>query len=159
MTVHAAQTSFAVGATLRLSAQISEFGQPVEKVRVDATVFSPDGMIRALTLGAQAPGIYQTEIVAGVDGVWKALVRARGRTRAGHVFTREQLVSVVILAGGTRPQLPTDGAHELVSLVRCLMEEPGGKKWLDERGIDAKRLLACVGRGGTPDPKELNLLG
>ena len=156
MTARAAQTSFAVGATLRLSAQITEFGLPVDRVRVDAAVASPDGTMHAVALAPQAPGAFRAELVAGIDGVWKARVRARGWTRAGRLFTREQLVSAVILAGGSRPQPPTDDEHTLECLVRCLLEEPGGKRWLEERGIDARTLLACLARCRTPDAKELD---
>ena len=159
MTARAAQTNFGVGATLRLSAHITEFGLPVDRVRVDAAIASPDGTAHAVALIPHAPGAFRAELVAGTEGVWKARIRARGWTRAGRLFTREQLVSAVILAGGSRPQPSTDGEHALECLVRCLLAEPGGKRWLEERGIDARKLLACLARCRTPDAKELELLG
>jgi hypothetical protein len=100
-------------------------------------------------------------MVAGVSGVWRVHLRARGHSRAGGAFTREQLLSAVIVSGQRPPQPPSgDGDRTaLECLLRCLSSDPGGKRWLDERGIDAKRLTECLRRCRSGDAKELDRLG
>jgi hypothetical protein len=160
MTARATQTGFAPGTTLRLSAVISEFGLPVERARVEAEVGSPDGVVHRLPLAPNAPGAFAAQLVAGVAGVWRVHLRARGQTRAGRSFTREQLLSAVIVApGGRPPQPPADDQNTLACLLRCLARDPGGKRWLDERGIDPGRLIDCMGKCRTADATELDQLG
>jgi hypothetical protein len=161
MAARATQTSFLPGSTLRLSAVVTEFGLPVERVRVEADVVSPDGLHIRVPLVAHAPGAFAAELVAGVAGVWRVHLRARGHSRAGRSFTREQLLSGVIVSGQRPPQPPTgDGDRDaLECFLRCLIEDPGGTRWLEEHGIDGKRLIACVGKCRTVSARELDRLG
>lgn len=150
MSARATQTSFAAGATLRLDATLTEFGLPVDgRARVEAEVVRPDGVSFTIILAEHHPGAFHAEFVAGLDGVWRVCVRARGRTRGGRAFTREQLLSAAIIAGGSRPpQLPQPDRSVLECLLACLEREPGGRRWLEERGIDPKRLTECLDRCG-----------
>ena len=161
MEARATQTSFSPGSMLRVSAVLTEFGLPVERVRVDADVLSPDGLRVRVPLLAHAPGAFAAELPAAVAGVWRVHVHARGHSRTGLPFTREQLLTAVIVSGQRPPQPPPGGADRvtLECLLRCLFEDPGGKRWLKERGIDVKRLSACLGKCGTADDRELDRLG
>ena len=163
MTARATQTGFSPGSTLRFSAMLTEFGLPVEHVRLEATVVSPDGLLMRLPMPAHAPGAFAADMVAGVAGVWRVHVRARGVSRAGRPFTREQLLSAAIVSGQRPPQPPSSGGDSgrdaLECLLRCLSEDPGGKRWLEEHGIDGKRLSACVGKCRAADAEELDRLG
>ena len=161
MEARATQTSFSPGALLRVSAVLTEFGLPVERVRVEADIVSPDGLHMRVPLPAHAPGAFAAELPAVVAGVWRVHVRARGLSRTGLPFTREQLLTAVIVSGRRPPQPPAGGTDRdtLECVLRCLFEEPGVKRWLKERGIDGKRLSACLDQCRTADDKELDRLG
>lgn len=162
MSARLTQTSFKPGARLLLSAALTEYGQPVERrARVEADVQRPDGVRLTLSLAEENPGAFGGEIVAGLDGVWRVHLRARGRTLGGTAFTREQLLSAAVMIGGDAPPQPPpaeDGSLEC--LLRCLAGEPGWQRWLKEHGIDPARIDKCLDRCGKPDdPKELDRLG
>ena len=161
MEARATQASLSPGSLLRLSAVLTEFGLPVERARVEADVVSPDGLRLRVPLLPHAAGAYAAELPAVVAGVWRIHVRAKGHSRTGRPFTREQLLSAVIVSGQRPPQPPAgDGdRHALECLLRCLFDDPGGERWLKERGIDVKRLRACLDKCRTVDDTELDRLG
>lgn len=154
------QTSFEPGATLRLDAILTEYGQPVAgRAQVTAEVVRPDGVPISISLAEEAPGAFAATFVAGIEGVWRVRLLARGRTHGGSGFTREQLASAAIMRGGDRPpQHPQEDA--LRCLVRCLAQDRELVRWLNERGLDAKRLAVCLERCEPEhDEEELALLG
>jgi hypothetical protein len=159
MSARLTQTGFRPGATLRLDVALTEYGQPVERrARVEADVLRPDGVSLSLTLAEELPGAFGGEIVAGLDGVWRVRIRARGRTLGGMAFTREQLLSAALVGPST--QQPPRGEDSLACLLRCLAGQRGWEKWLKELGIDARRLRECLSRcGKLDDPKELDRMG
>jgi Mg-chelatase subunit ChlD len=161
MSARLTQTSFKPGARLRLDVALTEYGQPVERrARVEADVQRADGVTLTLSLAEQMPGVFGGEIVAGLDGVWRVRIRARGRTFGGVAFTREQLLTAAVIVGGdVPPKPPPANEWALECLLRCLAREPGWERWLKEHGIDPGRLRDCLERCGKADPKELNLLG
>ena len=160
MAARVSQTGSGIGATLTLRAVLSEFGLPVDRVRVDADVTSEDGSTQTLSLAPQAPGAFANDVVATTGGVWRARVRARGWTRAGRPFTREQLLSAAVLEGGDRTPPPesADPRDALACLLRCLASDPGGKRWLDEHRVEAEKLIECL-RRCRGEAKELERLG
>lgn len=161
MSARLTQTGFRPGATLRLDVALTEYGQPVgRRARVEADVLRPDGVSLALTLAEEVPGAFGGEIAAGLDGVWRVRIRAHGRTLGGMAFTREQLLSAALVAGGgASTRQPSEGGS-LECLLRCLAGERGWEKWLKELGIDAGRFRECLARcGKLDDPKELDRMG
>jgi hypothetical protein len=162
MNARLTQTSFKPGAKLRLDVTLTEYGRPVERrAQVEADVERPDGVGLTLSLAEEHPGAFGGEMAAGLAGVWRLRIRARGRTFGGVAFTRDQLLSGVVMVGGDAPpQRPPSGEGSLECLLRCLAHEPGWQRWLKERGIDPERLRECLQRCGAPeDPKALDLLG
>lgn len=161
MNARSTQTSLNAGATLLLDAALSEYGLPVERsARVQAEVVRPDGTLLTVPLDEHEPGAFHAELVAGLEGVWRMRLHASGRTRSGRPFTRDQLLSGIILPAGTRsPQQPA-GKDTLECLVRCLAGEPAAQRWLKERGVDPEGLAACLQRCRPPDsPEDLDRLG
>jgi hypothetical protein len=159
MAARLTQTSFEPGAQLRLDVVLTEFGVPVaNRARVEADVERPDGLRFTAPLIEEFPGSFSAGLTAGLAGVWRARVRARGRSFRGVSFTREQLLSAAILMRGGASGPRGDGSA--ACFVCCLAREPGMKRWLTERGIDPERLCTCAGRcGKATDPKELDRLG
>jgi hypothetical protein len=162
MSARLTQTSFEPGATLSVGVVLTEFGQPVEgRARVEADVVRPDAVASTLHLAEQEPGVFAAVIPTGPEGVYRARVRAGGRTLGGSPFTREQLLSAAVVLGGDRLPPPSpEGGESLACLLRCLAREPGGRRWLDEHGIDVERLRECLERCREPtDPAVLDRLG
>lgn len=162
MNARLTQMSFKPGATLRLDATLTEYGQPVmQRARVEADVQRPDGVTFTLPLAEEFPGAFGGEVIGGLEGVWRVRVRARGRTFGGIAFTREQLLSAAVMVGGdASPQRPPAGEGSLGCLLRCLAREPGWQRWLKEHGIDSGHLRECLERcGKLDDPTALDLLG
>jgi len=156
------QTSFEPGATVRIDATLSEYGLPVDgRTRVEAEVVRPDGVVLTLPLPEEVPGAFTGTLVADHGGVWRVRVLARGRTREGRPFTREQLLSAGVTVGGDRPpQNPPPEEDSLGRLLRCLACDPNVRGWLEERRIDEDRLLECLGPSrGVRNPQQLDALG
>ncbi len=104
MSARLTQTGFTAGATLRLSAVLTEYGVPLERrARATAEILRPDGILLTRPLVEETAGAFAGEVTAALDGVWRVRVRAAGRAHGGRPFTREQLLSAAILVGGVRP--------------------------------------------------------
>lgn len=161
MAARLTQSSFEPGARLRLDAALTEYGLPVSgRAAVEVSLRRPDGMTLVLPLTEESPGAFTAEFSAGQDGIWQGRVRARGRTHYGSAFSREQQVSAAVLIGGDRAWQAPPEESELACLLRCLADDRGWRRWLEEKGIDAGRLEKCLGSCRTPeDDEELNRLG
>ena len=86
-----------------VQATLTQSGVPLQGDGVMwGEVTRPDGSQSILTFQPGEPGSYAAEFVAGSAGVHKLRVRARGRTRKGMPFTREQTLTAVVWRGGDR---------------------------------------------------------
>ena len=95
------QDSREPGASVRLRAELTQSGLPVEgDPFVWAELTRPDGASSTLTLAAGDPGEFAATFTADRPGVYTARVRARGRTRVGRPFTREQTLTAAVWRGG-----------------------------------------------------------
>jgi hypothetical protein len=161
MSARLAQSGFSAGATLHLSAGLTEYGVPLEnRARVVAEILRPDGVPVTVPLVEELPGAFAGVVTAALDGVWRVRIRAAGRAHGGRPFTREQLLSAAIVVRGLPPPpAPSGNGDALECLIRCLAREPGGKRWLDEHGIDPDRVRECVARCQKPDNRDLDKLG
>ena len=132
-----------------------------------AEVTRPGGSSVTVTLAADHPGEFSGSFPADRPGVYAIRVRARGRTRVGRPFTREQTVTAAVWRGGDvvvdpgsgGPGDPGHGGHGddcLCSLLWCLLSngfvDERLEKHLQGLGIDLdvarKCLKKCLGRGG-----------
>ena len=86
-----------------MQATLTQSGVPLQG---DGAVWGeltrPDGSQPRWPSRTGEPGSYTAEFAAGSAGVHKLRVRARGRTRKGMPFTREQSLTAVVWRGGDR---------------------------------------------------------
>jgi len=125
---------------------------PVERrVDVQAELQQPDNTSAVLSLAEIEPGVFETSMVASLQGIYRFRVMASGVTFRGTAFTREQLLTAAVFQGGDNP-LPTSDTdprsrdEQLCHFLDCLLKNESVRKFLDERNIDAGSLAECVRR-------------
>lgn len=145
-----AQTSHVPGAKLDLRAVLKEMDLPVEKrAAVTAEIKRPDGSMTSLALKETDPGVFEGVALAALNGVYPVHFRATGTTLRGFRFSREQLRSGMVWAGGDDPpprgKPPgKDCCPDWGGFLRCLLSDEAIKKLLARHDIDAKQLLRCA---------------
>jgi hypothetical protein len=150
MDARLSQNSLQPGATVTISATLTEYGLPVDhRAGVQAEIELPDSTRLALALAETNPGRFQGSIIATVPGVHRIRVVANGVTMRGIPFTREQQLSATAILGGDN-QLPTSDpatkAHDedLCRLMHCLLGPKAFGHLLTEHKVDPKAVSACV---------------
>ena len=122
------QDSREPGATVDLRATLTQSALPVEgDPFVWAEVTRPGGSSVTVTLAADHPGEFSGSFPADRPGVYAIRVRARGRTRVGRPFTREQTVTAAVWRGGDvvvdpgsgGPATPVTVATGTTASARC----------------------------------------
>jgi hypothetical protein len=166
MDARLSQNSLQPGASLTISATLTEYGLPVDhRAGVRAEVELPDHSLTALPLMETEPGRFQIATTATIAGVYRIRVVATGVTTRGAPFTREQLLSATAILGGDNPP-PTSGPstkaadEALCGLLHCLHGPNTLGRFLTEHNIDPKAVSSCVetwckSRLAGPTPKEL----
>ncbi|MGK5172162.1 LodA/GoxA family CTQ-dependent oxidase [Geodermatophilus sp. CPCC 205761] len=148
----ASQRSYEPGAEVALDATLTQSSLPIEgDPAVWAEITRPDGSATVLPLAPGAPGEFRAGFGTAAPGVYRARVRARGRTRAGRPFTRERTVTAAVWRGGDTPA-PSGGAGQvdeaLCGLLSCLFEDgvvdPSLLERLRRLGFDLDRARACL---------------
>lgn len=148
----ASQRSFEPGAEVHLHAVLAQSGLPVGgEPAVWADITGPDGTNWTQALDPDGLGGFGTQFVASVPGLYRARVRARGRTRTGRPFVREATVTAAAYRGADNPPPSGDGGHDhsLCSLLACLLKpdgmiDEGLEKRLRELGIDLDHARRCL---------------
>ncbi|WER48605.1 lysyl oxidase family protein [Cupriavidus sp. WKF15] len=142
------QGSFEPGATLALRATLTEFGIPlIRSAQVQAELRLPDGTQTTLSLTEVRPGVFETDMVASLAGVYQFHLVASGWTHRGEAFTREHLLTGVTVIGGNSPSpaTPTDHRGDLLCcLLDCLLKNDALGRFLAEHHIDAAMLQQCA---------------
>lgn len=160
------QNSLQPGATLTLRVSLSEYGIPVDhRATVRAELERPDNSQITLTLAEIEPGIFEASTVAAIQGVYRFRVLALGFTLRGVPFTREQLLSGVVVLGGDNPPPTSDPgarAHEqqLCELLACLLQPDMLGRYLEEHHVDPNAVRKCIEqwckqRLGAPSDQEI----
>ncbi len=148
MRVSVSQDSFEPGATAHLRASLDESGLPVTGATVRAAVEHPDGTVAAAVLSPAEPGAYACSFRAATAGVYRVHLCAEGFSARGRPFTREQLRTVSVWAGGDRPPPPPGRGggdqDRLCRLLACLLEQKGIWEQLERAGVDVRALRRCV---------------
>jgi murein tripeptide amidase MpaA len=152
MAAYLTQASYEPGASLNLRAVLTEIGLPVEnRAQVRADVGRPDGTHVTVTLAESEPGVFEGSTVAPLSGVYPVRFRAKGTTLRGFPFTREQLRSGLAWRGGNgepprdRPDPGGTGTGtDWCDLLRCLLADPGLRRWLERQDIETKGLEKCL---------------
>lgn len=143
------QTSHVPGATLSLRAVLTEMDLPVAKrAMVSVEVRRPDGTSVVLALQETEPGVFEGSTIAMLSGIYPAHFRAVGKTLRGFPFTREQLRTGMVWAGGDNP--PPKGkpgescCEDWGGLLRCLLSEESIRKWLARQHLSPAELAKCI---------------
>jgi hypothetical protein len=150
------QTSMTPGATLHLTATLTEYGLPMDgRGSVQAELTRPDGSKSFIALAETAPGVHTTSVVATQSGIYTFIVRASGSTLRGRPFTREQIVTGAVWKGGDDPDPHTPGGGDgdggrgdLCCLLKCVFSDAvltdRAARRLREFGIDVWALRKCL---------------
>jgi len=166
MEARLSQTSLQPGAAVTISANLTEYGIPVDhRASVLAEVELPDNTMVTLPLTEVAPGSFQAGMTAVISGVYRIHVVAAGVTMRSVPFTREQLLSAISIPGGDDLG-PTTGPstrgqdEQLCRLIECLLGPNSFGRLLAEHKIDPKVVWSCVeawckARLGEPSAQEL----
>jgi hypothetical protein len=150
MHARVSQNSLEPGATLTVTATLTEYGVPVAgRATVQATIERPDSSSFTLALPEVEDGRFQVDTTAALPGVYRIRVVAAGVTMRGRPFTREQLLSAAVVLGGDNPPLRTtpgtkDHGRELCQLIECLLRPKSLGEFLMKQGIDPKAVQSCV---------------
>jgi hypothetical protein len=150
MHAQVAQDSLEPGATLTITATLTEYGVAVAgRATVHADIGRPDGSSFTLALPEVEGGRFQASITAALAGVYRIHVIAAGVTMRGMPFTREQLLSAAAVLGGDSPPPRTgpgakDHDEALCKLIECLLGPRSFGEFLLKNGVDPKAVLACV---------------
>lgn len=173
----ATQSSYDVGAVVRLDAKLTEYEAPVaSRGSAWAEIMRPDGSTDTVVLALDTSNQFSAVYPLARAGVYAIRVRATGETMRGSRFERERTVTATAVPGGDNWDPNEPKPDRLCDLLDCL-EEHGlvgdrVRELLKRLGIDVDGLLKCLrdacrpggdedprGVRGTAFPKELvNLL-
>jgi hypothetical protein len=149
MAANLTQSSFEPGATLLVRAKLTEFGIPLAGTcTVQAELRRPDSTQTVISLAEVEPGVFETDVVASLAGVYQFHVLANGWTHRGEAFTREQLLTGVTVTGGNSPSPTTPPVDRRDDLLCCLLgyllKNEALGRFLAQHNIDAAALQRCV---------------
>ena len=161
MKVSLGQTGHEPGADMLAEAIITEYGGPLRgSATVTADVTFPNGTLQKLLLTHQGDGVFSGTMAAAAAGLYSWRFRGKGLTQRGRPFTREQLRSASVWAGGDRPRDPIvpggddtgggngGGKDDLIDLLCCIATKGGLDdsfyKWLDSIGINPDVFKRCL---------------
>ncbi len=160
--VSLAQSSYEPGATLTLSAVLTEHSIPLESgAAVVAELTRPDNTSTTLNLAGVDKGIYEATLSASLSGIYRFRVRARGASLRGFPFTREQEVTGAVWKGGDNPPPsgkddPRGQRERLCRLLACLLDRKNFSAQLEKRlaelGLNLAGLRRCIKEFCTDPP-------
>lgn len=151
------QKDIELGAVLQLTAQLSEYGLPVEgRTQLSVELTSPNGQLSTEPMKEVAGGRFELEIKGHEYGVYRCRVIASGKTLRGSRFSRERTLtgSLYVLRPPLDPKPPVDGeptkpcAKKIGVLVDVITRERRVAALLETvlapRGVKLPELLACL---------------
>lgn len=156
MTPTVVQLGHEPGALVHLSAVLTQFDLPItSRSTVRVEVEKPGGTSVALSLAQTDPGVYESQFVAAIPGVYHLRFLASGYTVDGVPLTREALRTAAVTPGGDRePRTPGDGWDRACELLGCLLGDDGVRKLVLGAGADIEHVADCVRRICRPAPRE-----
>ncbi|HET6935703.1 MAG TPA: LodA/GoxA family CTQ-dependent oxidase [Candidatus Angelobacter sp.] len=151
MRAGASQTSYEPGATVHLNATLAESGAPMKmQATVWAEVTAPDGHLLNVNLHQDDQGLFTGKFIAATPGVYRARVRAAGKSLRGFPFRREQTVTAAVWVGGNTTGGPGGSpGDKLCHFLNCIFGEKGvitGElaQLLRRLGFDINALRRCL---------------
>ena len=146
MDARISQNSLELGATMTIRATLTEYGIPVDhRATVRVELQRPDSTQTTLFLAEGEPGVFHSDTVAPIQGVYRFHVVASAITMHGPPFTREQLLSGAVVLGGNNP-FPTSGPstrgqdEAVCQLRQCLLRPEAFGRLLVEHHVDPNSL-------------------
>lgn len=147
---YATQTSFEIGAIIRLTASLREYEA---SLRGDADVWAeitrPGGVTDVIALSLDSGGQFVAAYQLQIPGVFGFRVRARGETMRGLLFERERTLTAVAMPGGDNWDPNHPKGSDLCDLLHCLRERGVISDELTQKfkemGVDLPTLLKCLG--------------
>ena len=149
----ATQSGFDPGATVAISATLSEYEVPVEgRASCWAEVSRPDQSTFVVLMAETDPGRFTGLFTTDLAGLYSMRVRSVGSTLAGVPFTREQTLSAAVYLGATNPPQTGGGAQSCAcGILRCLLGRDVISRDLLERfremGLNIDGLMKCIESG------------
>jgi hypothetical protein len=158
------QDGYEPGARVSVQATLTQSSLPLQgDPFVWGELTRPNGSQATLAFQPEEPGAYAAEFVAGISGIHKLRVRARGRTRKGMPFMREQTLTAQVWSGGNRDAETGIGGGDrliealnerderLCDLIQCLLHRgvaitPEFEARLGAEGIDLDLIRKCLER-------------
>lgn len=137
------------GAVMRLVASFDQGSYPLRHVQISARLTRPGGDGEDLILRPIGDGNYAVSIDATSQGIHRFNVNARGRSLRGRPFTREQILTGAVWAGGdepppTRSKDPAQARERLCGLLNCLLRIDGVAERLKREEIDPDAVRRCL---------------
>lgn len=146
MQVYLTQTSLEPGAMVHLRTVVTEYGYPAPRGgRVKVSVVAPDGSQMTLVAAESSNGIFETNWVASLSGVYRVHIEGAGLTSLGSRWTREALRTAVTWMGGDeKPPRPTD-TDRWCRLIECWQKSGAFDEGrLKELGINLNAVRKCL---------------
>ena len=152
------QQSLKPGASVTLSATLREYDAPFTgSAAVWGDITHPDASTHTLNLKEGEKGEYAATFTTVAAGVYACRIRAQGYSSLSHSFAREKTLTASVY-NGRYDVVPPDSTNAVCALLDCLLSEQvltqRVEKELRERGVDLKRLRACLKRQCAPRLRE-----
>lgn len=146
-----AQPSRRPGSAATVTATLTQSGIPLAgSATLTLEVTRPDGTSHTVPTSAIDAGVFAAEVSTPASGVYRVLLRATGADLHGTAFSREELRTVAVWPGGDDPAPTVIGGPgddpDWCELLRCWLADERVHRFLEERGIAAKRLADCLRR-------------
>jgi len=147
----ASQAGYEPGAKVQLTATLAESGVPEENPAfVWAEITDPGNRVFQVNLSGKEQGTWGGEFVASQPGIYRARVRATGKTLRGFPFSREQTVTAAVWIGGnSQGGMGAGPGDKLCHLLNCLFGGKGivskpAEELLSRLGFDIAALRRCL---------------
>lgn len=150
------QDHYEPGANIQVKVQLSQYGIPLNKpASVTAEMVDPTGKQKTISFVKTDDGEYVAKVKTDNSGVYRFRVMVNGTTLRGRKFTREQVRTGAVWAGGNRPNPESGnpnegdkGREEFCKLISCLLSEKNFSKEMRERlrkkGINVDGIVECL---------------
>jgi hypothetical protein len=144
MTTTVTQDRYTPGARVNLRVLLMQYASvALDGAQVTAKIEYPDGAISTQVLAGQGGGLYESNLTAALNGIYRIRITAQGKSLRGFAFTREAVRTAIVWRGGDAPP-PTRQDDGWCSVLRCLVESKAvSLEVLRRLGIDIQELRRC----------------
>ena len=134
-----------VGAEVHLFADLAQFRRAISG-NVQAEIQWPNGSNKIVALHEITTGAFSGSFVADRSGIYQVIVKAKGRSIDGKLFTREALRSISIYRN--IPERPGDAGGDTgeatCRMIKCLLSQDSVLRFLKKNELDPGELKKCL---------------